>query len=90
MLNKNDIRNRLKQAREALPGEVSPHSFAFSANGVDPSQYTKYEKGEGPLGPKKIMELCSRWNIDTDWLQTGKGQMFGIADPAGETKKNPT
>jgi len=74
-LNKNDIRKRLIEARQSLPGEVNPRQFALKAESVDTSQYAKYEKG-GPLGFDKIVELCSSWGINTDWLQTGKGEIF--------------
>lgn len=75
MFEKKEIAIRMKRAREALPGNVSPTHFAKQAKNVDGSQYTKYEKG-GALGSKKIMELCSRWNINPEWLYTGKGEMF--------------
>lgn len=82
MLNKNEIRERLIIARKALPGKISPRKFAMGAN-VDVSQYTKYEKHSGPLGSEKILELCSTWGINTEWLQTGKGDIF-VGQQAGK------
>ncbi|HTI12518.1 MAG TPA: hypothetical protein VL832_28290 [Puia sp.] len=87
-MNKNDIRERLISARKSLPGRVNPRQFAKGAQGVDVSQYTKYEKG-GPLGMDKIMELCSKWGINGDWIATGKGNMFVTAHLEPKQREKP-
>jgi hypothetical protein len=89
MFDKKEIANRLKIARQALPGEVNPHEFAFSAKNVDPSQYSKFEKSGKALGDQKIMELCSRWRINAEWLLTGKGDMFMPKEGSGTTHEQP-
>src|SRR5579864_84061 len=73
MLDINQLGERLKKAREKL--SINPRQFSLQAN-VDPSQYNKTEAGIKGLGPKKIKDICSTWNINPDWLYTGKGEMF--------------
>lgn len=75
MFDRKEIADRLKAAREALPNPVNATQFAKRAKGVDGSQYSKFEKG-GPMGNKKIMELCSVWGINVDWVYRGEGGMF--------------
>ena len=77
MLDIKQLGERLKSAREKL--NVNPRQFSLKAK-VDPSQYNKTEAGNKGLGPKKIMDICSTWKINRDWLFTGKGEMFTEQD----------
>lgn len=88
MLDKNKIAERLKFFREHLPVKTSAAKFASKAKGVDSSQYSKFEKHGAEskgLGHDKIRELCSTWNINIDWLLTGKGNMNGFKAQDDET-----
>lgn len=88
MFDRKEISQRLKAAREALPNPVNATQFAKRAKGVDESQYSKFEKG-GPMGNKKIMELCSVWGISVDWVYRGEGGMFVGQVPAAPPKEKP-
>ncbi|MHA4807177.1 hypothetical protein ACX0G9_03680 [Flavitalea flava] len=57
---------------------------------MDESQYAKYEKGIGSLGLDKLLDLCSFWNINTDWLFTGKGEMFITKHTGDQTDEDAT
>lgn len=81
MFDKKKIAERLKAAREALPNSVNPTQFAARTENVDGSQYIKFEKG-GSLGNGKIMELCSAWGINPDWIYKGEGPQFIDLAPA--------
>lgn len=73
MVDNKTIGERLKHVRELI--NVNPSQFAKQA-GVDISQYNKAEKGEKGLGSKKFLDLCSKWNLNPDYILTGKGSMF--------------
>src|ERR1700722_19489359 len=77
MMDIKQLGERLKIAREKLG--INPRQFSMKAK-VDPSQYNKTEAGNKGLGNKKIMDICSTWNINPDWLFTGKGDILTKAE----------
>lgn len=74
MPTKKVLGERLKMFRLALAETVTSADFANKA-GVNPSHYSKAERGIKGLGEDKLMELCAQWDIGHDWLYTGKGPM---------------
>lgn len=76
MIDNKTIGERLKTVRTLI--NVNPSRFASDA-GVDISQYAKAEKGAKGLGNSKLMDLCSTWGINMDYLLTGKGHPFDAA-----------
>ena len=68
-----DIRDRLKQIREAL--KMSQKELASAFGGVPVSAISKYERGE----VKPSFEMIAKYGsigVDVNWLLTGQGSMF--------------
>lgn len=78
---------RLKIFRESLADKPTREAFADKA-GIDPSQYSKAERGVKWLGDDKVEELCSKWDVSHDWLYTGKGIMKESEAKAAVDKAN--
>lgn len=71
--NKEDIINRLKEARIALA--LKSGEFARKA-GIDPRNYSSIENGNRSIGERSIQDICSAHKINRDWLITGQGEMI--------------
>jgi len=72
------INERIKAVRKALG--ISQRDFC---RGIYLSQgfYAKIETG-AQKGNERVYELiCTKYNVNKDWLITGKGEMFGEAPP---------
>jgi len=72
------INERIKAVRKALG--ISQRNFC---GGIYLSQgfYAKIETG-AQKGNERVYELISnKYNVNKDWLITGKGEMFGEAPP---------
>ena len=67
------IQLRIKELRENH--NLSKKDYAFIIK-VDNSQYSKIEQGKLTPTIQHIMEICSNFNINADWLLTGKGEMM--------------
>lgn len=66
------INLRIKELREK--NNLSQKDFAFVI-GVDNSQFSKIEQGKLMPTVQHIMEICSNFEVDAEWLLTGKGTM---------------
>ena len=40
------------------------------------SGYAQIETGDKPISNRLIKPICLAFNIDENWLRTGKGEMF--------------
>ena len=75
------INLRIKELRELQ--NLSSKEFS-SILGIDNSQYSKIEQGKLKPTLQHIMEICSTFEVNTDWLLTGKG---GILKNNSEDQK---
>lgn len=84
------VARRLKEAREKMG--LNPRQMAVIAK-IDPSQYSKVEKGQQKLGAEKLYGVASAHSINIDWLLTGDGEMFhskrGQSSTTGADAKTP-
>lgn len=67
------INKRLKQIRETM--KLSQKSFSQSL-GVKQSYYSEVENEKRPVGRSIISSLIEKYNISSDWLLTGKGDIY--------------
>jgi transcriptional regulator with XRE-family HTH domain len=68
LLNDIDVGNRLKKIR--LSAGISSREFSLQA-GIDPSQYSKIEKGSLPVTENVLQKLADRWEINEDYVKYG-------------------
>lgn len=71
--NKVDIINRLIKIRTHLG--LSSKDFASKA-GIDASNYSSIEKGKRSFGERVMRDICNSFDINRDWLLTGRGEML--------------
>lgn len=65
-LDNSKIAERLSRIR----GDVSMRKFAMAAD-IDPSQYTKIEKGELTISENILQKLIDKYNVDKDYILYG-------------------
>ena len=44
------------------------------------SSMSEIETGNAPITERTIIAICSKFNVNEEWLRTGKGEMFIIED----------
>lgn len=71
------IGNRIKQAREAL--KISQKDLAERL-GMDPSQYSKIERGKVMPTLMQIIEISKIVGKTLDWLVSGNDELTVLAD----------
>lgn len=64
---------RLKEIRKAL--NLNQHNFARQLK-ISQSTLAMMEVGKRPISEKTIRLVCSVFNVNENWFQTGEGQMF--------------
>lgn len=64
---------RLKELRKALG--FNQTDFAEHL-GITQTSYSMIENGYRPLANKYIKVICSTFNVNETWFQTGEGDMF--------------
>ena len=67
------MKNRIKLIRSSLG--ISQSSFA-EALLVSRSAICKMESGENEPSAQTIGLICSKFDVNEEWLRTGKGEMF--------------
>ena len=67
------MNERLKQARKAL--RLSQAKFAEQL-GITAQALSLLEIGTTPITAKHIKPICAIFNVNEEWLTTGKGVMF--------------
>ena len=95
MCAKNELSIRFIAAYEALlkGGQVSDkRDFAIKI-GISPSMVTEISKGRSNVGTLAIQNIVSIFDINADWLLTGRGEMLKATDtpvpsPVEEPKKD--
>lgn len=68
---------RIKEVRQHL--KLFQKDFA-QAIGLKQSSYSDIERGNAPITERTIIAICSKFNVNEEWLRTGKGEMFNIID----------
>lgn len=69
---KTKINDRIKELRTSLA--LSQTEFAYQT-GISHSLLTKIEAGDNPPTQKVLNKIIEKWNIDSEWLNTGKGEI---------------
>lgn len=67
------MKDRIKELRTKL--NKSQTDFAKSIS-VSRSAVCKMESGENYPSEQTIHLICTEYNVNDDWLRTGKGEMF--------------
>lgn len=69
------INVRIKELRIAK--KMSRIDFAAHI-GIDNSQYGKIENGKLSLTLDHVMEICSKFNVSSEWLLFGRGEKYVV------------
>lgn len=69
------MNERLKELRKSL--KMNQAEFA-KALGVGQSSLAMIETNRRPLTNKNIKLICAEFDVNEEWLRTGKGEMFVI------------
>ena len=67
------MNNRIKQARKKL--NLTQKKFGENLN-LSESHISNLEKGRVNLTARNIDDICSTYNINQVWLETGEGDIF--------------
>ena len=67
------FKDRLKELRTTL--KLTQTELA-SQIGLKQNTIATYEMGKGEMSEASILSLCRRYNVNKNWLQYGKGEMF--------------
>ena len=71
------IGNRIKIIRENEG--LNQREFALSIK-IGQSTLAMFENGQREPKPIHIEQICSKYNINEEWLRTGKGEMHQTVD----------
>lgn len=71
------MNTRIKEIRKSL--KLSQFKFS-SKIGIKQSTFCDIENGKAPITERTIIAICSKFNVNEEWLKTGKGNMFNITD----------
>jgi len=72
------VSERIKAVRKALG--ISQRDFCGGIY-LSHSFYAKIETGTRSPNERVYELICTKYNVNKDWLITGKGEMFGEAPP---------
>lgn len=67
------MNERIKQLREFL--NLSQSEFSSKVN-IGRSTLSMFESGQRDLKEIHISQICSAFNVNEEWMRTGKGEMF--------------
>ncbi len=67
------MNNRIKEIRKTL--NLTMDKFGARV-GVNKSAISRIEKGINGVTEQMFKLICSEFNVNEEWLRTGKGQMF--------------
>lgn len=67
------MNERLKRLRKAL--DLTQQDFADRI-GIKRNSYANYETGRNIPIDAIILSMCREFNVNEEWLRTGKGTMF--------------
>lgn len=78
------MNNRIKELRKELG--LSQRNLGITL-GVTDGAISKIEKGERSITKQMFMSICREFNVNEEWLRTGKGEMFNKANKENEISK---
>ena len=67
------MNERLKELRKAL--NMTQQEFADAIR-VKRNTVATYEMGRSGISDAAVALICKEFNVDEEWLRTGKGKMF--------------
>lgn len=82
-----EIVSRIKELRLAL--QLNQDEFAEKLN-LKRNSITLIETGRRNPSERTIMDICREFDVNDDWLRTGKGDMFIQLPPEDEYFKAAT
>lgn len=71
------MNNRIRTIRQSL--KITQSKFGEHI-GLKQSSINDIEHGKCNITERVIISICSRFNVNENWLRTGKGEMFNISD----------
>lgn len=71
------MQDRIKLLRNEL--NLSVTKFAESLN-ISKSLISLYESGQRNISNRTLLDICRIYNVNEEWLRTGKGEMFNPLD----------
>ena len=74
----NKINQRIKQVRSEL--NLSQNEFSKKIF-IGQSSLGEIETGARNVNDRIIQLICSQFNVNKNWIKTGKGDMFDIEKP---------
>lgn len=79
---KNEISARFIKAYNTLVemGQISDKKDFASKIGISPSMVTEISKGRSSVGLTAIQNIVSSFNVSSEWLLTGEGNMLKVED----------
>jgi transcriptional regulator with XRE-family HTH domain len=78
------VNQRLKTLRQAL--NLTQKAFAKDVF-ISTSFYTQIETGNRKIKASFLDSICKVYNVNKDWLTTGKGSMFATEPPDVKLKE---
>lgn len=72
-----DIKIRIKQIRK--DNKLSQSALG-KLIGISRSQISCYEKGLRDITERSLNDICREFNVNKEWLLTGKGEMYIISE----------
>ena len=67
------MKDRIKKIRKEL--DLTQQEFA-DRTGIKRNTVASYETGKSNLSDGAVSLICREFNVNEEWLRTGKGEMF--------------
>jgi len=74
----NPVNQRIKEVRSEL--QISQREFSKQIF-VSQSSLGEIETGTRKVNNRIIQLICSQFNVNKEWIKTGKGNMFDVEKP---------
>lgn len=67
------MNSRIKELRKIL--KLTQVEFSTQI-GIRHSTLSDIERGNAPVTPRTLIAICSKFNVNEEWLKTGNGSIF--------------
>ena len=71
------MNTRIKELRSFL--KLTQDDFSLNI-GLKRSSLSDIERGNAPITERTIIAICSKFNVNEEWLRTGEGEMFNTIE----------
>lgn len=71
------MNTRITYLRKSL--QLSQEEFSEQI-GITRSLLSHMELNKSPIAERTIIAICSKFNVNEEWLRFGKGEIFNIVD----------